>query len=896
MCLAGYDVFISYSHSTDERLAPAIRDGLQKLARPWNKRRALNVFLDKSSLEVSSGLKDSLKRKLADTRWLVLLLSEESARSEWVGEEIASWAATKPAGSIALVHTGGELAWGDSDFDWERSSAAPRALQGIFEDEPLWLDLRWAQDAPDLDIRGNARFKDDLATLAAPLHGRSKDELVGEDLEQFRRARLLRRVMISGLVVLTLASAGLGAFAWHQWGIAIDQRDASDARRLAAVAQSQAANGTDVAALLAVESRAIAPMDEALDSLFSVLSRPIWGRASLLDPGGAVQGLAFSPAGVLAAASRGAERWGPNYERLPSLGETETMAVVFNHDGSLLASAGAGGTVLLWNMKTGEKVELPKRHEGYVLRLAFDPEGSLLASGGADKKVQLWDVASGTPLDPPLPGHDDVVMGLAFHPLEPLLASAGPAGVRLWDLTTRALKPPTLGSDATSVAFDRHGFLYSGHGDGVVRTWDEDSPEAGDVLVSAHDHAAVMSMAFGSDDRFLATGSVDSEVAVWDGNEGFRLIGERLTGHIGPVYAVAFNADGSVLASGSGGGQLRLWDLAMDEALGAILPGTRDVLGLVASTEESMLAMFTRFGELQVWNADERTMELKDAPPSPWEVGISPSGSLVALAGEDGTIQVFGETSVTLGRHADVSTLAVSKQGLVASGAWEDGTVRLWDVESGGAPRELAGPVGGIRKLAFSRDGALLASAGVDGTVRIWDMKKPESKGKLIETHTESVRSVAFDADLSLIVSGGDDGTLRLWDLKQDRAKGEPMHGHVGRINGVAFSPTTALLASVGFDQTLRLWDVESGQEIGPALSFGDMLMDVQFSGDGSLLATGSGDGLRIFPVPAGFPRLACERLGRDLSPDEWKEYLGPDRPHRRQCDAENGAAIFGHE
>lgn len=61
--MAGYDAFISYSHSSDDRLAPAIRDGLQKLAKPWNKRRALNVFLDKLSLEVASGLRFDLARQ-----------------------------------------------------------------------------------------------------------------------------------------------------------------------------------------------------------------------------------------------------------------------------------------------------------------------------------------------------------------------------------------------------------------------------------------------------------------------------------------------------------------------------------------------------------------------------------------------------------------------------------------------------------------------------------------------------------------------------------------------------------------------------------------------------------------------------------------------------------------
>ena len=85
----GYDAFISYSHESDLDLARVTRDGLQKLAKPWNRRRALDIFLDQSSLELSSELGSSLDDRIEDTEWLVLFMSETSAGSKWVGAEIA---------------------------------------------------------------------------------------------------------------------------------------------------------------------------------------------------------------------------------------------------------------------------------------------------------------------------------------------------------------------------------------------------------------------------------------------------------------------------------------------------------------------------------------------------------------------------------------------------------------------------------------------------------------------------------------------------------------------------------------------------------------------------------------------------------------------------------------
>ena len=54
-----YDAFVSYSHAADGRLAPALQRGLQSLAKPWYRRRALRVFRDETSLSASPELRFS---------------------------------------------------------------------------------------------------------------------------------------------------------------------------------------------------------------------------------------------------------------------------------------------------------------------------------------------------------------------------------------------------------------------------------------------------------------------------------------------------------------------------------------------------------------------------------------------------------------------------------------------------------------------------------------------------------------------------------------------------------------------------------------------------------------------------------------------------------------------
>jgi hypothetical protein len=89
--MARYDGFISYSHVKDKPIAAALRSVVQKLGKPWYRRRALQVFLDNTSLSATPGLWPSIEQALDSSRYFLLLASPEAASSKWVGKEVAHW-------------------------------------------------------------------------------------------------------------------------------------------------------------------------------------------------------------------------------------------------------------------------------------------------------------------------------------------------------------------------------------------------------------------------------------------------------------------------------------------------------------------------------------------------------------------------------------------------------------------------------------------------------------------------------------------------------------------------------------------------------------------------------------------------------------------------------------
>jgi hypothetical protein len=107
MRMSLYDAFISNSHANDKPVAAALQSVIQRLGKPWYRRRSLRIFRDDTSLSATPTLWPSIEQALGQSRFLVLLASPDAAASPWVGKEVAYWLEHKSADTLLIAVTDG---------------------------------------------------------------------------------------------------------------------------------------------------------------------------------------------------------------------------------------------------------------------------------------------------------------------------------------------------------------------------------------------------------------------------------------------------------------------------------------------------------------------------------------------------------------------------------------------------------------------------------------------------------------------------------------------------------------------------------------------------------------------------------------------------------------------
>jgi WD40 repeat protein len=795
-----YKAFVSYSHDADGKLAPAIQSALQNFAKSWYKRKAFGVFRDKTSLSANPALWPSIARALDTSEYFLFLASPEAAQSVWVEKEIRYWlgdvqSRNERRNKLIIILTDGNLIWDDQkkDFNWEKTTAIPETLRGIFTEEPLYVDLRWAKSEEHLSLN-HVKFRDNIADLAAPLHGVPKDEIAGEAVRQHRRTLRLAWSAVSVLLVLLVAVSVSAFFAIVNKQVAINnEKIAEEQRDRALISQSR---------------------------FVTALSK------QQTKTGNAVNGMLLAMEGLPDNRSNAERPYVPevesalyesqyNQHELFCLADHKDVVwhAAFSQDGTRAAIASWDKTASVWDAMTGERISILNGHEGYVRNIAFNADGSRVATASNDTTARLWDVMSSKQIA--IMQHDALVSKVSYSPDGNLILTASyDKTAKLWDASTGRLRTVFRGhSDSVKDAiFSPNGQLIATISDDLsARLWDI---KTGKQISICLGHTSwINSLSFSPDGDQILTGSEDNTSRIWDTRTCKQLLilsdNNDSAGH--GVDVAAFSPDGSCVVSST-------YDV-LKEPKEQLTHLYDSVTGNHIHTIQGQFVTFSPDGTRVLTTSESPILDLLDLD--------------LSLEREDQDITVWdvnnGQKIATFNGHeGSVTYAAYNPEGTRLLTSSRDGTARIWSTKMEPGYIPLGGLDSFIRDIAYSPDGELVM-ARTATTIRIWNTTtgQPVTTVNVHDSEQEIASDAVYDRDSiqleyidediitsatfnkygTHILTTSSDGSAYLWDIRSGLKVASFKADNVRTWGGI-FLKDDNNIAIGSVDSTVRIWNV----------------------------------------------------------------------------------------
>ncbi len=528
-------------------------------------------------------------------------------------------------------------------------------------------------------------------------------------------------------------------------------------------------------------------------------------------------------------------------QRIPRI-----LEIAFTNDGKSMAVAGLAPGIIVYDVASGRQRGVILEGADYYYGLAYSPDGVYLAAGGSDSRLYIFD----------------------------------PNNVRLINV----VEHPLQGGKILSLDWSKDGKWVAFSGSNpekpegqIIFLYDLQAKHFSPTSLIGHT-AWVMSLRFDPSGRFLASAGQAGKIFLWDFKDfqpqiNLPPIFSRLPDYGNSRHGLAFGKNQIAYLSNL---TVSVYSLKLPNKLREEIP-----LNLQGAT-----ALKIGANEKGAWLATQLSDQLRIQQETRWEtinsfsVGRIPSqialeplstGKTVAVVNAQGQLVLYsaGKAIAKTQLPATSTALALApsaswsstKGGLVLAsahcqtlaGSTSDctPTLLLWETKTGLSAatgieltaREPLKLPAQVTSLSFNPDGVILAIGFNDGSLVLLKPASGEKFGPLAILDSP-VKALAFSPDTQMLAGGSTAGILVLIDLPSLRPIGAPNQSDAGSVDSLAFSPNGKILYMLTGQKRVLAWDID----------------------------------------PASWIGRVCEQAGRNLTPEEWRQFLPADQTYRDTC------------
>ncbi|HYG03640.1 MAG TPA: caspase family protein [Chryseosolibacter sp.] len=403
------------------------------------------------------------------------------------------------------------------------------------------------------------------------------------------------------------------------------------------------------------------------------------------------------------------------------------------------------------------------------------------------------------------------------------------------------------------------------------------------VIQKGHE-LAVLSIAVSSDSNFIATGSKDKTIKLWDVSSGREV--RTFAGHDHWVNSVAFSSDGRFLISGSYDKSVRIWevgtgkevfaesgndfitDVAFDPKMRFFITCGYNRSGAQDSAFIYDLQTKKKITTISI-NADEgRGFGVS--------VSISPDGEWIAFGEDNRVINVYRTRDWKLAYNLQAegwcggcaTFTAFDPGSKFVYAVSHRGPLRKFNLSDGAVSKMYTGKVDDLTGLSVSPDGLWLAVAS-EKECNVYNASSGELINTFVAEEKALLHRITFSHDSRSIIITSDDNTAFAWNYHS----GKRENIFTGFLNerdggGLTYDPNFSWQAAIAkyirlknkiiishdgkslikgkFGKKVKQWDIATGKAVMDFSAHEKAVIAYDLSKDGKRLVTGGGDGTII--------------------------------------------------